>query len=250
MLRSFDDSRIFGESYGTGPTRVVWLHGWARDSGDFSTAARSLAERGIASVALDLPGFGASPTPELAGGARHYAELILPALRDLGGGRLVLVGHSLGGRIAVVVASQHPELFDGLVVTGAPLVRLRPPARSPLGYRVLRSLARRHLVSGSRLEAARQKYGSRDYRNAQGIIRDVLVATVRETYESELSALDVPITFLWGESDLEAPVEVATRSAAMVKRSTKVQVLEGVGHFVPFEATDVLVDVTEELLRQ
>jgi len=58
---------------------VLWLHGWARRGEDFRAVALELAQRGVASVALDLPGFGASPVPGLAGGARHYAELILPA---------------------------------------------------------------------------------------------------------------------------------------------------------------------------
>jgi pimeloyl-ACP methyl ester carboxylesterase len=242
VLRSYGDSRVFGESYGAGPVRVVWLHGWARQAQDFAAAARLLAERGVASVALDLPGSGASPVPSEAGGARHYAELIVPALRDVGDGPIVLVGHSFGGRIAVVVASQHPELVDGLVLTGAPLVRLHAPAQAPLAYRTLRWLARRHLVSDARLESARRKYGSSDYRNAQGVMRDVLVANVAESYEPELSALQLPVTFVWGERDVEVPFAVATRAASLVPSVTTMTVLDGIGHLLPLEAPAALVD--------
>jgi pimeloyl-ACP methyl ester carboxylesterase len=229
---------------------VVWLHGWARQAQDFSAAARLLAERGVASVALDLPGSGASPVPSEAGGARHYAELILPALRDVGDGPIVLVGHSFGGRIAVVVASQHPELVDGLVLTGAPLVRLHAPARAPLAYRILRWLARHHLVGDARLESARKKYGSRDYRNAQGVMRDVLVANVAESYESELSALQMPVAFVWGEGDGEVPFAVATRAANLVSSETTMTVLDGIGHLLPLEAPAALVDAVVGALRQ
>jgi pimeloyl-ACP methyl ester carboxylesterase len=251
VLRSYGDSRVFGESYGTGPARVVWLHGWARSSRDFAAAARLLADQGVASVALDLPGFGSSPAPHRAGGARHYAELIVPTLREIADGPLVLVGHSFGGRVAVVVASQHPDLVGELVLTGVPqLVNLGTSARSPFMYRVIRWLARRHLLSESRLEAARQKYGSSDYRNAQGVLRDVLIATVNETYESELLTLTVPTSFVWGEDDRDVPLEIATRAGALVQGPTTVEVVTGVGHLLPLEAPDALVSATEKALRR
>jgi pimeloyl-ACP methyl ester carboxylesterase len=250
VLRSYGDSRVFGESYGTGPVRVVWLHGWARESRDFAGAAQILADRGVASVALDLPGFGSSPAPQSAGGARHYAELILPTLRELADRQLVLVGHSFGGRVAVVVASQHPELVADLVLTGVPqLVRVGVSARSPLAYRVIRWLARRHLLSDSRLEEVRQKYGSSDYRLAQGVMRDVLVATVQETYELELSTLTMPIAFVWGEGDLDVPVEVATGAADLVQGPTTLDVVTGVGHLLPVEAPGALALAVEKALR-
>ncbi|MGC2486251.1 MAG: alpha/beta hydrolase [Acidimicrobiales bacterium] len=249
MLRSYGDSQVYGQTYGTGPVRVVWLHGWARQASDFSSAARSLADRGVASVALDLPGFGSSPPPDSPGGARLYAHLILPTLREISESPLVLVGHSFGGRVALLVASEHPELVKELVLTGVPLLRLTPPNRSPMAYRRVRWLAQHHLISEARLEAARQKYGSSDYRNASGVIRDVLVATVQENYESDLSSLRTPVTFLWGETDREAPPEVAERAADLVSSPTSVTVLSGVGHFVPLEATDALVDATMRALR-
>ena len=130
----------------------------------------------------------------------------------------MLVGHSFGGRVGVVVASQHPELVESLVLTGVPLLRTHASARSPLGYRSVRWLAKRHLVSESRLEKARQKYGSTDYQRAHGVMRDVLVASVNESYESELAQLTMPVAFVWGERDEEAPYEVATRAAALVTR--------------------------------
>lgn len=250
VLRSYGDSRVFGESYGAGPVRVVWLHGWARRGADFAVAATALAERGVASVALDLPGSGASPTPLEAGGARHYADLILPTLREIAEEPVVLVGHSRGGCIAAVAASRHPELTHALVVSGAPLVRAASSARSPLAYRTLRSLARRRLVSPRRLEVARNKYGSTDYRNAEGVMRDVLVASVNESYESELASLAMPVAFVWGENDHEVPVDVARRAAELTEGPTSLTVLNGVGHLVPLEAPAALVDAAEKALRQ
>jgi len=249
VLRAYGDGTVFGEPFGVGPVRVIWLHGWARRGQDFATAANELARRGVASVALDLPGFGASPAPSSAGGARHYAELVLPALVEVGNGPFVLVGHSFGGTVATVLAADHPDIVRAVVLTGAPLLR-RPSARkSPGTYRALRWLHARKFVSDDRMEAARQKYGSRDYRNATGVMRDVLVASVNESYEDELARLGVPVTLLWGAEDREVPLDVATRARALVAPLPTLTTLPGVGHLVPTEAPDALVDVVGALVE-
>ncbi|MGA7834444.1 MAG: alpha/beta hydrolase [Acidimicrobiales bacterium] len=236
MLRSYGNSRLFGESYGSGEVRVIWLHGWARQAQDFAAAANVLAESGIGSVALDLPGFGASPAPEVPGGARHYAELILPAIKEIASSPVVLVGHSFGGTVAVVLAAEHPELFSSVVLTGAPVLRSPSSSRAALSYRTIRWLVRRHLLSKAYLERARQKYGSTDYRRAHGIMRDVLVASVNESYEPEIARLSVPVTFLWGAGDRDVPLVIAQSAAALTTGPTNLLEISDVGHLVPLEA--------------
>lgn len=248
VLQSYGDSKIFGESYGEGPVRVVWLHGWARRAQDFTVAATMLAERGVASVALDLPGFGASPLPSQAGGARHYAELVVPVLRAISDEALVLVGHSFGGRIATVVASEHPDAVRALVLSGAPLLRSTAPSRAPAAYRAARWLHTKGLLGDARIEAARQKYGSTDYRRAHGLLRDVLVANVNESYEEELATLSAPVAFVWGANDSDVPTDVATRAALLLQGEYTLRVLEGIGHLVPLEAPEELVDAVTKVL--
>lgn len=247
MLRAYGDGNIFGEPFGQGPVQVIWLHGWARRGQDFGAAATDLARRGVASVALDLPGFGSSPPPSTAGGARYYAELVLPALREMGDGPFVLVGHSFGGTVACVLAADHREIVRSLLVTGAPLLRRPSSTPSPLAYRLLRWLHARGVASDRRMEAARQRYGSSDYRRATGVMRDVLVMSVNESYEDELIRLDVPVTLLWGEEDREVPPDIARRVSALLTTPHTLQSLQGVGHLLPSEAPDELANAVGAL---
>jgi pimeloyl-ACP methyl ester carboxylesterase len=248
VLRAYGDGKLFGEPYGEGPVRVVFLHGWARRGADFAACASELAARGVTCVALDLPGFGSSPDPTLAGGARHYATLVAPALSEMSDDPLVLVGHSFGGRVATVLAADHPALVRALVLTGVPLVRLSAPSRPPWRYRLTRFARAHGWVSEATMETARQRYGSADYRNARGVIRDVLVANVNESYEVELARVTVPVAMIWGELDLEVPVSVADRAAALLQAPHTFRSVVGVGHFLPIEAPHEVVRAVEELL--
>lgn len=250
MLRSFGDGTIFGEVAGDGPVEVVLLHGWARRGRDFAAVQELLVRRGVSSVALDLPGFGSSPPPTVAGGARLYASLVAPVLAALDR-PVTLVGHSFGGRIATVIAADHPELVTSVIVTGTPLLHSPVAVRSPRTYRLIRWLHQRGWLSDERLEAARHRYGSSDYRAASGIVRDVLVATVAEGYEDELTRLDVPFIMLWGELDTVVPVAIAERANELLHTpdvdARRLRVLKEVGHFVPNEASGTLADLIVEV---
>ena len=249
VLRAYGDGNLFGEPYGEGPVKVVWLHGWARRREDFSRCGQILAASGIASVAFDLPGFGSSPAPTVVGGARHYAELLAPALRQLSDGPLVVVGHSFGGRIATVLAANHPDLVKSLLLTGVPLLRGPQVRRSPRTYRLIRWLHGRGLIGESRMEQARQRYGSTDYRNATGVMRDVLVVTVNESYEDEVARLSMPVAMVWGRDDHVVPLHIAERAIAMMSGPHTMRVLDHVGHLVPTSAPDELAGVVLGLVE-
>lgn len=199
---------------------------------------------------MDLPGFGATPPPESAIGARDYARLLLPVLDEFDQPPL-LVGHSFGGRVAVCLAAEHPDRVRGTLVTGAPLLRLNPGKNLPAGYRLARALNRYGVVSNTSFEAMKRKRGSADYRAATGVMRDVLVTVVNEEYRDELSRIAGPIHFLWGADDREVPVAVAEEAAALVCQSggdATLEVVEEVGHMLPVQDPDSLrIAVTKML---
>lgn len=248
VLRAYGDGDLFGEQFGEGSPQVLFLHGWRRQLADFEPAGQRLANLGTTSVALDLPGFGASVAPLEAGGARHYAALLLPTVQGLASEPLVLVGHSFGGRVAAVLAAQHPELFRGLVLTGVPLLRNKSNTKAPLGFRSARWLHRHGWLSEQRMEKVRQRFGSPDYLASSGVMRGVLVASVNEDYEDELRRLHIPVRLVWGEFDTEAPLLQAQRSMTMLDDDATLTVLSGATHFVPTENTEELVRIIEELL--
>ena len=224
---------------------MLALHGWGRRGADFG---RSL--EGLSALAPDLPGFGASPEPNDILGAEGYASRILP-LFDEFDEPPVVVGHSFGGRIAVCVAASHPDLIGSLVLTGVPLVRVRPPGKPSIGFRAARALNRAGLFSDERMEQLRRRSGSTDYQNAQGIMRDIFVRVVNESYEEQLSAVKAGVHMLWGSDDREVPVAVAETARSILEEygcEAALEVLPGVGHHVPIQAPDDLRRVIDRVM--
>ena len=242
MLQTFCGGKLFAERYGSAPVEVVGLHGWARTRADL---AGPLA--GLNALAFDLPGFGASPDPPAAWGAEDYAALLAEALAGLGRPQVVL-GHSFGGRVAIKLAAAWPELVSGLVLTGVPMLREKPDGASPAWrFRVARWGSRHGLVSESRMERLRQRYGSADYRNAQGIMRSVLVRVVNESYGEDLARITCPVELIWGANDTVAPVAVAREASALL-RDAKLELIPDAGHMTPYSSPDVLRQSVQRLL--
>jgi pimeloyl-ACP methyl ester carboxylesterase len=231
MLTAFGE--LFGAAHGSGQPSVLALHGWRRDHRDFDKVfGAGEHEPGLDGIALDLPGFGATPEPPEVWGSEDYARAVAPVLTSMPA-PAVLLGHSFGGRVAVHLAATLPEHVRAVVLTGVPLFRpANSPARPRLRYRVARRLARTGLVGEARLERARQRYGSADYRAAEGVMRGVLVRVLQEEYVEALNAIDCPVELVWGDDDTTAPLEVAERAAAEVRKG-RLTVCAGAGHLTP-----------------
>jgi pimeloyl-ACP methyl ester carboxylesterase len=238
VLKAFADGRLFGAASGSSEPWVLALHGWKRTHRDFDQVLV-----GVDGIALDLPGFGAAPAPPDGWSTAEYAEWIAPVLGDLSPDAVV-VGHSFGGRVATHLAALHPERIGALVLTGVPLVANpdRPRGRVPAAFRVGRALHRAGLVSDARMEALRNRYGSSDYRSASGVMRDVLVKAVNETYEAPFVAFPGPVELIWGERDREVPVIVATRAQSL-RSGVSLTLCPETAHLVPTEAPSRLRDV-------
>jgi pimeloyl-ACP methyl ester carboxylesterase len=256
VLRAFRNGTIFGTTFGDSPAAVLGLHGWARRSADFDGVFA-----GLDAVALDLPGFGASPLPPAPWSTADYAAAVADVLEELQppaiapaiapATPLVVVGHSFGGRVAVHLGAARPDLVRALVLTGVPLV---PPPSAPgrrppaLAFRAARALHRAGLVSEVRMERLRRRYGSADYAAADGVMREVLVRAVNETYEVPLRAVTCPVELVSGELDQVAPPSVAEAAAALCP-SAHTSVCQGAGHLTLTTAADCVRAAVDRCLQ-
>lgn len=218
---------------------IVALHGWGRDRSDFN---RLLEFGGV--LAFDLPGFGTSPVPNTTWGAHDYARCLAEALSPIvaESGPVVVVGHSFGGRVAVCLASDHPQLVHSLVLVGVPLLRLDNSRRTSRSIKGARWLNRLGILSQDRLESLRYKKGSSDYRSSTGVMRNILVRAINEDYREELANITCPVSLFWGRADTAARFELAEASLALLRGSASLIAVDG-GHDVHLTHADELAQV-------
>ena len=243
-LKAFAGGAVFADVVGSGSPRVLALHGWGRSHTDFDTVLA-----GQAAISVDFPGFGASPLPSGPWGSAEYAEAIGPVWQAFDEPPVV-VAHSFGGRVAMQLALQRP--MRSLVLIGVPLIRPAANRKPVLAFRVAKQIHRLGLISDDRIEDYRRKYGSADYRATEGVMREVFVNVVNESYEDQLDHLAVPIRMLWGSQDIAAPLALARVAYdRLVGRGADVEmgVLDGVGHHVMAERPERVRALIEELLE-
>ena len=223
---------------------IVYLHGWGRSRHDFAAVASQRP-----GMSPDLPGFGSSVQPPEAMGSSGYATVVLEAITEwTGSNRLVLVGHSFGGRVALQIAATAPHSVSGLIIAGTPLFRNHTSRKPPLWYRTIRKLNKLGLASDGRLDSARKKYGSADYLAATGVMREIFVKVVNESYEAELAQIRCPTAFVWGRTDSAAPVEDARRAHRIVNGS----ILEerDCGHDIHLQHPELIVELIDRFVQQ
>ena len=172
----------------------------------------------------DLFGFGSTPL-DRAMTVDEYADGIAEWMREFAVGGAVIVAHSFGGRVAISLAARHPGSVKGLVLI------------SSAGVRPRRSLRRFCKVAAFKLRRRLgmdvSRYGSPDYRAAQGCLREVLKLAVRDHQEGQLRKICVPVLVIYGKDDRETPPYTAKKIARLVADGAAIG-LSG-GHFCYLE---------------
>ncbi|MEZ5141014.1 MAG: alpha/beta hydrolase [Acidimicrobiales bacterium] len=116
-----DTDGIHYQTWGEGPP-VLALHGLGLESSSFTGLARGVAALGLQMLAADLPGFGLTPAPEEPLTPAVLVEPVLDLAARLDAKPLVM-GMSLGGRVALEAALLEPDLFRGVVMMAPPFPR-------------------------------------------------------------------------------------------------------------------------------
>lgn len=255
---------------------VVLLHGASANAADpMAELGRRLAAAGFRVVSLDRPGFGWSD--RLAGAdmatPKAQAAAIAEALRDLGVGPALIVGHSWGGALAAALALDHPERVAGLVLL-APAVMplpalgpipwyyrlaLVPPVTwllsrtvaTPVGLYYLapagRSVFRPQEAPAGYLEASRAAMVLRPGTMLANVQDLMALPEALKQQSTAYDRITAPTLIVTGDRDAIVPADRHARPLANLIPGARLVVLPGIGHMVHVVATQAVVDAIEGL---
>jgi pimeloyl-ACP methyl ester carboxylesterase len=245
----------YRRAWGRG-TPVIALHPLGLDSSAFAGFGAALARRGFRTIAVDLPGFGRTPAPRTPLTPAVLAAPVVALARELETPP-VLLGVSLGGRVALEAALRAPEAFRALVAVAPylPWLRFRPlvqlawlasPAAAawlPLErlWPALRWLAGVVETAPYLGDDELAQAGARlIYYLACPATRASFVSAAREMaldpasgpegLWTRLPGLAVPTAFVWGERDRLVTPRFARRVARACPRAPQL-LLPCVGHW-------------------
>ena len=261
-------ARVIDE--GQGPL-VVLIHGLGGQPENFARLIPLLTARGFRVLAPDRAGAGRSD-PAPPGGASLYAQAarIAALIEAERAGPAIVLGHSLGGAVALQLAADRPDLLRGLVLAGA----LTRPERADLaqatlavaGFPPLREgLARVLTGPGVLLTGGLVKWLSfapermpRGFafwggglliaqpRAIAGVMRDIeVVAEGIAALQPRLPGLTLPVRVLHGAGDLVLAPAHARHLSRLPQ--AQVQIVPGAGHMLPVTQPDRLADAVAGL---
>lgn len=230
---------------------VAFFHGNPGSAGDWVNLVGEVGGLGRA-IALDLPGFGQSPSPPGFGHTlEEYADWVGEALDAAGISRVHLVLHDFGGPIALVWAAQNPErvasvtLFNTGILTGYDwhtMARVwQTPLLGELSMKIMnRGVFRRAVSSaeprGLPSDFLDEMYDNYDRRTRSAVLRLYRSASDLGDRAADLAAVvaaaDLPALVVWGEGDSYIPASFAEAQKEAFP-SAEVHLLPDSGHW-PF----------------
>ena len=244
--RVIDGTRLRVIDTGRGPA-VVFIHGLSASMYAWRHHLEPVLASGHRVIAYDNRGFGFSERPDTGYGIADYAKLLVALLDSLGVGEAVLVGHSMGGAIALETTLLRPDRVRGVVLMGPAglLPRAVGMLRSPVVGGVGTQFVTRATVAATLRSCFAdprrvtendidQYYAPFAVKGARSALRQVLRNFRFDALQGRLDSVQVPTLVLWGVADAYIPFSASAQIAQGVARSAFI-VVKDAGHNVQEE---------------
>ena len=220
MIYVYKNSKIFYR-YIDRNTEVVnvYLHGW---SADYKSLFFCQSELKSSSLFIDFPPFGKSDKGICGWTIFSYATMVVSLCEHLNIRKINLIGHSFGGRVAILVSVFCKTRVNKLVLVDS--AGLKPKRK--LSYH----LKRVSYKLRKKLKMNVEKFGSSDYKALPPNMKRTFINIVKTYLDDYLEGVEARTLIIFGENDKETPVYMAKRFKKKIKNS-KLFIMENAGHF-------------------
>ncbi|HSH36039.1 alpha/beta hydrolase [Schnuerera sp.] len=214
---------------------VLVLHGWGANINTVLSIVNLLKPH-FKVYALDLPGFGESQAPNKAFDSQDYTRIVKKFLDKMKIEKIILIGHSFGGKLSILLGSKYPDNVEKIVlINSAGLIPKRgfKYYLKVYSFKTLRFLYKIIFFwvnEEKKMGKIYKKFGSTDYKEADGIMRKTLVKVVNEDLHPILKRIQSPTLLIWGDKDTATPLYMGKTMEKEIPDSGLV-VLEGAGHY-------------------
>ena len=215
---------------------LLMLHGWGAHIDLLWPLAQRLIAQDYRVYVPDLPGFGQSADPSEAWSIHDYANFTLAYMDQHDLDRVYFFGHSFGGRLGLILGAEHGDRIDKMALADSAGIRSQTPllTRTRLkAYKMLRDNLYRIGATGI-ADGLRQwysdRYGSADYKQVSGVMRETFVKVVNEDLLSYAARVQPPTLLFWGDQDDDTPLWQGQLLEKTIPDAGLV-LYEGAGHY-------------------
>lgn len=235
MIINIDDYNINYIDVGTGENILI-LHGWGANIKTLKPIIDLLKSK-YRVLALDYPGFGESDNLKKSFSVDDYVNIVISFLYKLNIKKVILIGHSYGGRIILKLNYRSDlefEILKNVLIDSAGIKnRLNMLIKLKICiYKILKNILKilpLNLNTKYKFEQKlKSKFGSSDYKNANKYLQETLVKSVNEDLTYCLKKMKETL-IIWGNKDNSTPIWMAETMNKYINNSGLV-VLNG-GHY-------------------
>lgn len=221
---------------------IVLLHGWGQNIEMMNPIGKNYLKY-FNILTVDLPGFGESSEPTSCWDVFEYVECIKKLVDYLDLKKIILIGHSFGGKLSLVYASLYK--VEKLVCLASPYCK--ELKKLPLKTKIYK-LVKKIPGLGWLAKIMRNRAGSVDYRNASEIMKGVLVKSVNLDLTENVKKIKCPTLLVWGSLDTAVPLTRAYELEKLINDSGVV-VYEGATHYAYLERLGSLISVLDSFFK-
>lgn len=218
---------------------ILILHGWGLTGKSYNDIATLLEKEGFKVFSPDLPGFGAEPLTSESFKLKDYLNFVRGFINKNILGEYILIGHSFGGRIAILLAAAGDKNLKGVVLTGAAGIKHPLAIRSKIAFFLAKYPAVIFAYPPfSKISGLLRKFLYRfarefDYYKS-GRLRGTFRNIIGQDLTSYLSKIKIPTLIVWGENDFIVPLVDGELMNDKIKNSRLI-VIEKASHKLPYE---------------
>lgn len=218
MIYNYKGTNIHYELLGNGKTHIVFLHGWG-GSIDCFKFTKNYLNQDCSCLFIDFPPFGHSQEPMHVFTMLDYVDFTEQIINICKLKNVILVGHSFGGRVAVILANRQNVKKLFLIDSAG----LKP--KSTIKY-----FFKKNLYKLAKKLNIKYNIGSKDYKNLSINMKKIFVNIVNTYLEEYAININIPCIIFWGKKDKETPLYMAKRYNKLIKNSQLI-VYKDSGHF-------------------
>lgn len=239
--------RIIGEG-----APVLMIHGWGANIDLLQPLAIPLGRLGYRCHMLDLPGFGESAEPPKAFTIFDYAAFCLAYIEYHNLPSVHYFGHSLGGRIGLILGAIHSNRLQNMALSNSAGIRARAPVHKRMRLRLYQTIRDSLNAAGAKAMSDRlryaynRRYGSADFLSASPIMRQTLVNVVNEDLLPYAKRVAPPTVLIWGDEDRDTPLWMGKKLEQSIPDAALI-VHSAAGHYAYLDFPDKTASIMHAL---